>query len=282
VIWGDHWALFHLANVASGIKSATETYKDCADLLDHSKPLCARTRYARLRAGSPAWWKRQIETAGTELDRMFVCLIILRWGSSGTLAEVSEPVGALLQSLTVERWNQLAASLKQALSMAREPRDEGFISLPLASLPQRLTARCATALGIRTRRPDRYQIYMKYLADYRGGDLVVLDFCQREGVDLSHLDPHRWEINLELIKRGYAQGVISEPFAFQQVLRRSGDPQALPLDVAEEVATNANRYPGYLVGLAELKCRVAAAAAIVPVGQVAVRDRWFEPDAPRH
>lgn len=53
--WGDKWICFHLANIASGIKSSTEKCIEYSDLLDHSKELCKRVRYARLRAGQYPW-----------------------------------------------------------------------------------------------------------------------------------------------------------------------------------------------------------------------------------
>ena len=62
-LFGDKWALFCLANVAAGIKSQKETCVDFQDLLNHSKSLCRRVRYARLRAGSVSWWSKQIEFA---------------------------------------------------------------------------------------------------------------------------------------------------------------------------------------------------------------------------
>src|SRR5690606_21291042 len=48
--FGECPAASHLATVAAGIKSPTETCTDCPDLFDHSKSLCRRARYARLRA----------------------------------------------------------------------------------------------------------------------------------------------------------------------------------------------------------------------------------------
>lgn len=36
-IWGERWAIFHLASIASGVNIAKEIYQDFPDLLDHSK-----------------------------------------------------------------------------------------------------------------------------------------------------------------------------------------------------------------------------------------------------
>jgi hypothetical protein len=59
-LWGDRWATFRLANLAAGIRSAEITCKEFPDLLDHSKPLCERVRYGRLRAGNSRWWGNSI------------------------------------------------------------------------------------------------------------------------------------------------------------------------------------------------------------------------------
>lgn len=276
--WGDHWALFHLANVASGIRSPTETCKEFADLLDHSKPLCHRARYARLRAGSPAWWKQQLEATQSELDKMFTSLVALRWGSTATLVDLSEMLSAVLESLSPDGWSRLAMSLRQSLFLSHEPRDEAYISIDPSALPSNLPPRLATAIGIRAKPGTRVQIIDRFLADYAGSDLVVLEFCQREGIDLRRLDANRWPAYLELIRKSYARGVVSEPFAFQQMIRRGADSKTLPLSIAEEVAANADKYPGYLVGLAEMRCRAAVASNITAVGHIAARDAWFELD----
>jgi hypothetical protein len=58
-LWGERWILYHIANIASGIRPPRETCTECPDLLDSCKPLCSRARYARLRAGVPSWWRKQ-------------------------------------------------------------------------------------------------------------------------------------------------------------------------------------------------------------------------------
>jgi hypothetical protein len=59
-LFGERWAHYELATAASGIKSREETYSNYSDLLDYSKSLCRRARYARLRAGNVVWWERQL------------------------------------------------------------------------------------------------------------------------------------------------------------------------------------------------------------------------------
>jgi len=73
--WGDRWQLSILANAAAGIRSKTETCSIFSNLFDHSVSLCRRVRYARLRAGSAAWWGRTFERAVEPHERVLGTLI---------------------------------------------------------------------------------------------------------------------------------------------------------------------------------------------------------------
>ena len=55
-IFGDCWHFYYFANIAAGIRSQSEKYNDYNNLFDHEMSLCKRVRYARLRAGTVAWW----------------------------------------------------------------------------------------------------------------------------------------------------------------------------------------------------------------------------------
>ena len=78
-LFGESLQQYKLATVAAGIHSTVETCKECPDLLDHSRSLCRRTRYARLRAGNHAWWQEQLEEAMSSNDYMFAAMVLRMW-----------------------------------------------------------------------------------------------------------------------------------------------------------------------------------------------------------
>jgi hypothetical protein len=113
--WGDKWICFHLANIASGIKSIKETYVDYSNLLDHSKDLCKRVRYARLRAGQYTWWMKQLENSKSEIDKAVSILILITWASPNTLKELISKLDEFVQSLSDSIWTNVYSSIEEAL-----------------------------------------------------------------------------------------------------------------------------------------------------------------------
>lgn len=273
-IWGDKWAHFYMANVASGIRSSKETCVDFPDLLDHSKSLCRRTRYARLRAGSINWWAKQIEAAVSESDSMLVALILLTWGSASTLINLSEKMDSLLNRLTADNWHRVIRSVEYSTSMTHEELKDGLLSFTISSLPNNLSERSATAFGMRAKKEDRKAFYSKYLKNYRGTDRIILEFCQDEALDLSNFNNPSWSPNLNLIANSYAEGVISDPHVFRR-LAPHRHIRSLPIKIAEKIAGTPDKYPSYLVAYAEAACREKVASKIVPVGEIAKREGWF-------
>lgn len=273
-IWGEQWVHFHIANVASGIKSTRETCTDFPDLLDHSKSLCRRARYARLRAGSAYWWTNQFELAKNESDLMFVSLLLLTWGSQRTLLSTSEIVSSALDRLSPYNWKRLIRSLQQALSLTREQMKDNLLALSVDELPDRLSERTVTAFGTRALKENSKDIYLKYLLQYEGEDPFVLEFSQDIALEVLLTNPQNWRPHLNMIRKSYAAGVLSERYAFKRYLRH-GDATQFNLSIAKEITKNSDSYPSDIVAFAEERCRQAVALSITPVAQIADRDGWF-------
>ena len=272
-LWDDEWAHYCLANVAAGVKSSKETCVDFPELLDHSKSLCRRVRYARLRAGSSIWWMKQIEAATSESDLMLIALVILTWSSGGTLATLADEIGTLLSSLSLVSWYRVIRAVQLSNRVTHEEMKDGLISFDLRSLSKSLSERAATAFGLRARQEDRHAFYRRYLSGYAGKDRIILEFCQEEALDIANLNKPSWNPNLKLIAKSYAEGVISDRHVFRRFGQRHL--KLAPITIAKKIAENAAKYPSYLVEYAEAACRENVASRIVPVGKIASRDRWF-------
>jgi len=272
-LFGESWAYSLLANISSGIRSRDETCKDFPDLLDHSKSLCRRARYARLRAGNPKWWKRQLEQAETSLDQMFTCLVLLTWSSYRTLAQLSPLLGDILDSLPESNWHRLAYSLQHIIPFMelRKPRD---VTVRLEGFPDNPSKRTVAAVAMRVTDEAASRLYRKHLRGYDGSDPFILEFCQNSAFNLLRADPSDWQHSLEIIEKSYAQGIVPE-HSLWQLFGREGE-DFLPLTIAQKIAENADKYPNYLVNLAEATCREAVAARTVPVAEIAQRDGWFD------
>ncbi|HVB25980.1 MAG TPA: hypothetical protein VNG51_28835 [Ktedonobacteraceae bacterium] len=273
MLWGERWLNFHFANIASGIKSPKETCRNFPDLLDSSKSLCKRTRYARLRAGVPDWWKKQLETALTDQDEMFILLVLLTWGSSSTITHLVEDIDAVFNQMSVENWLRLVRSLKQAVSISNVDLERNRLSIDDTKLPVNLSPRTITALGIRTKSEDTAVLYQKYLFNYQGADKYVLQFCQETAFQIASIDPNHWEQALTTIENSYAKGVILD---LGYNIRIRSKESVISKQAAEEIAQYPEKYPRVLVPLVEAMYREVVTQNIIPVGDIARNQHWFE------
>jgi len=271
--WGDMWICFHLANIASGIKSSTETYVDYFDLLDHSKDLCKRARYARLRAGQHAWWVKQIESASNDTDRAVVLLILTTWASAKTLEKIIPSVSDLIQSLPESNLEKLYDSVEEALALRQSLHQD--VSLDANQMNDSLNPRAAVLLSLRLKPKARKLLYSKYLKDYDGSNKLILKLCHNMSLELLVSDYSVWDEVRDTIQRSYAKGAVFEPYTFHR-LNREITSQTIPDEIALEIASKPSNYPGFLVAIAEMKMKEKVALGVVPVGEIAIEDRWFE------
>jgi hypothetical protein len=271
--WGDKWICFHLANVASGIKSSTETYGNYSDLLDHSKDLCKRVRYARLRAGQYTWWVNQLECSKSEIDKAASLLILITWASSKTLERILSKLDELVQSLSEPTWTNVYSSVKEALNLTRSSPQE--ISLEPNQMNDFLNPKTAVLISLRAKPKTQRLLYSKYLKEYNGSDALILKNCHDMSLEFLANDYSVWDEVSDVIQRSYSKGTVFEPYTFHR-LSREITSRTIPEDIAMEIASRPNDYPGFLVAIAEMKMKEKVASTIIPVGETAIRDKWFE------
>ena len=273
-IWGDRPAFLRLANLACGIRSSEEKYTRFSELLDHSQELCKRCRYARLRAGSISWWRRQISQVRAPWDSLLVCVLLLSWGSPGTLSALCDAIQPVLDQMDENQWCLLVRCIRTAVTQFERLGGRGSINI--SSLPGVLSARTVTALGARANGVVARELYKKYLLNYKGRDSAVLEFCQDQALDLPHMDTANWEPNLEQIATTYALDVLCSS-CYSVPPHLPFGPHPFPVTIGEAVVQKGNKFPLSLVALAESRCRFAVGSKIAPVGEVAQRDGWFAP-----
>ncbi|WP_199332702.1 hypothetical protein [Anabaena catenula] len=276
-VCGDYWALFHLANISSGIKSKGETCKEFHELLEHSKSLCRRTRYARLQAGRPSWWQQQFDKVNNELDAMFITLVLVTWGSSKTLEKLAISIDYYIEKLSLDNWQRLYRSVEDTIALI-QGLSERMIYFNVDSMPKILGARTVTLFTLRAKEQSKRKLYALYLGVYTESDPLVLKLCQEFALDLLQRNETDWRPVLQVIAQSYAKGAISEEYAsylFARRVARRAENNPLPTDLAEEIAEHPDRYPGFLVAAAEARCKDIVASKTIPVGEIAGRDKWF-------
>ena len=269
--WGDVWIGFHLANISSGIKSTSETCTDFSDLLDTSKDLCKRARYARLRAGQESWWTKQIERTTSECEISFILLILITWGSRKTLEKMIDKINYLVRDLSETAWKNLYNSTEEALGMT-QMLDHMLIEVN--QIPHSLDFKTAALISLRSKLGTRKSIYLRYLRNYDGSDISILKLCNDMSLELLVNDYSMWDEVRDVIQRSYKKGIVFETYLFYH-FSKEGTHRNIPDKIAEEIVSDPNSYPGFLVAIAEIKLKELVASRVVPVGETAIKDAWF-------
>lgn len=243
-------------------------------MIDHSKSLCKRSRYARLRAGTVSWWQKHFSLACNEADLMFLTLVLITWGSRKTLIKLFVLIDEFVAELSDENWNQLYSSAKDSIRLI-QPFSNPLLNFKSEDFPESLDAKTATLVGLRVKEQSRIHLYSKYLEEYDGADLITLKFCQDVALEIFSLNQENWASVRAVIQRSYLKGVVSEPYLYHRFFQKITE-EKLPIKIAEEISQQPDCYPSFLVAVAEDRCKEAVAPNIVPVSEIARKEKWFE------
>jgi hypothetical protein len=272
--WGNVWICFHIANIASGIKSTSEKYQELSDLLDHSKDLCKRARSARLKSGQYSWWTNQIESAKSEIDTAFTLLMLVTWSSAKTLERIIPILDQSVTRLPNNIWENLYNSIENALELI-PPASDRNASIDMDKIYKSLHPRTLTLICLRSKNNIRRSIYLEYLKEYDGTDSSILKLCHDMSLEFLSEDYSKWEKVRDVIQKSYVRGVVFDPYLFHR-LSRDMTIKNIPDKVATEIGSNPSNYPGFLVAIAEMKLKEIVASKVVPVGETAIKDKWFD------
>lgn len=274
--FGERWVVRQLANVGSGIKSALETCTDSPDMHDAARPLCRRVRYARLRAGTPTWWNKQLKESTDTDQKLFGCLIYFTWASPNSVSQTLGTADQIVAALSATEWLLLFSLVEQAIDLtrpnARERRNEFSETEKQLAL---LSPRTLALLRLRARPATAKRLYEVWLAKKDIGDIQLLRVFQPDAIEQLLTRTKDAEKHLNVLASGYKAGVLSEPYASHQYSRRDLL-REIPVKLAMEIVEQADRFPSFLVAAAEGRCRAEAAKKVRPVGKVAEEDGWFK------
>ncbi len=274
-LFGDRWAFNYLANIAAGVRSSNERAENCPSLFDSDRSLCGRVRHARLRYNSLKWWRQTLEEATARKETLLPLQVAMTWMAPATVLGCMDLIEEALSMLDRWQWKTLFYSLRRAVFWTSSDRIANTWRLTPKDLPKSLSLRAACIFAARVAPSVVAPIYKRYLATRLTEDEIVLEFAQAEALDAAKLGSGPWKPDLELIRRSYKLGQTSEPYTFHRLIRRDMF-AAMPTKIANEIARNAALYPGYLVAMAEETCVQAVAAELIPVADIARRDRWFD------
>jgi len=179
----------------------------------------------------------------------------------------------VVENLSDALWKNVYSSVEEALNLRRIAYQD--ISLDSSQINGSLSPKTAVLISLRAKNKTRKALYAEYLKKYDGSDKLILKLCHDMSLEFLADDYSIWNEVRDVIQRSYAKGVVFEPYAFHR-LSREITSHTIPEDVALEIASQPIKYPGFLVAIAEMKMKEKVASTVVPVGETAINNGWFE------
>ena len=273
--FGDEWAFYVLAFFASELKSGGEEYREAKGLFDKESDLCRRAMFARHRAGSGAWWERQLKADVSWAEKTFALMLFFGWSGPKTMVRVSEMANEILRSLPEEWWARLHMALwPRPYLIGRRPKR---FDLDLKRLPVDLSARFVVLVAGRLKSQTVISLCSEFLREYNGDDRAVLQLVLETAFRRAVNEEDSWRTFLPLISSCYMKGASLDGYHALNVDASERVPfWGMDVSTAEEIIRTCDIYPLELVAIAELVCRSEVAKNIVPVGDVAIQNKWFD------
>ena len=270
--FGERKRFVELANIAAGVQSTEDKCLDSPNLFDIDRPIARRARYARLRAGSSKWWSKQLQSARNSDEVYMALLFFATWAGARTTEVVAESFDELIVNLGDSEWYSLFSSLRRALEVNSTRTWLKPIGIQASALPPSLSVRTAVILAERCTPATADELYERYAAGYKGDDLLVASLRADVQVRRALLNEMKWSEAIESMRSSYRLGASASRALLSSLRGRL----ILPETIAREVVNNPLEFPAALIRVAESSCRQFDASKILPVGQVATEEGWFE------
>jgi hypothetical protein len=256
-----------IASIGAGIRSKSDLGRIGDNLFDETVSLCERSRYARLRSGSPKWWLDQLDLADEQSKIELALINLFAWGTTRTIAQLLGKLSQLLNNLDDTQFRHLM-NIAGRSGVSDKPT---FKANEFAREMKEASPRALALLVRRAHKSDAEIIFERSLRSYNGDDNEILSMVAELALLRAVENPEEWKIALPIVRRAYQRDAVRDvSFAI-----RAAERTVIPTPVAQEIARELNHYPLHLIGLADGSLTKILGSAAKPIGEVARSEDWF-------
>ena len=197
-----------------------------------------------------------------------VLTLAVTWGSSATISALSGEIDAVLKNEPVS-WSNIYTRTDELIDLTRRRVSASRSCDP--GVFNGLGKNTMVLLSLRWSDSDRTKLYREEFSRYRGSDSTILSFVQYEAVkDLFAVNGDA-ERAVSLIEHCYAENV-------QIYSQSSYHPSRIKMSntTAKAILKNSQKFPSFLVNIAEESLRAEIGGRAQPVSNVAKGQRWFQ------
>lgn len=268
---GESWLYYFVVTRISRNYPKSLTADASSDNLNaRDQDIIDRILSAQKNKNSVKWWRKQIGLATSSEDKIFVSLMLLNITTIRVITTLAKDVGKILHQLSSAQWAKYW-HLVPKRGIRFDELDKMKTTKVITDLPDELGWRIIACIGLTMNAGNTKYIYNRYLKDYDGDDLKVLELQQKAAIILLLTDESLSQEYLEVISLTYTRGVLFSGFP----IRHKTDMQDhMSVNTAKTILTTPNNFPMYLVELAEIIYRQEVMRDIEPVIEIALRDNW--------
>jgi len=257
-----------IAVISAGVKSNAFVSDEFEDLHDVNLSLCSRVRYARLKSGNIAYWKKQFVVKN---QLQFTLLVCLAWGTSKMLMSLIPELSDSISSLSKKEFMKLDKAFSNLNHVAKfnknqEAEIEKFI--------------------LRGYALDELKYLLTYRIDEMKRDKLIFLHVHSNNGKLQKIDEIKFEYLInKFLNNTSDKNCLREIYEMYKSLSNYNEKHyfkfdqrndtEIPYEIAVEIMSNCKDYPKLISSLAERACRLHANQNLTPIGEIALKENWF-------
>jgi hypothetical protein len=197
--------------------------------------------------------------------------MVVIWASVATLLSLQDILDATLKSIDKEAWKRIrSAAFRIRFNLGLNRKSQRF---DVSQLSEGISARIATVFAWRASGTTITEMARKFRAIAMNEERMLGDSIIVDALDAKRFGLKTWKPDLPTIRECYEAGYLGRtaPLRSPGRLRRG-----FQWPLLAGILNEPYRYPTVLISAAEEAYRLATAAKMKPVAQVASEDGWFE------
>jgi hypothetical protein len=216
------------------------------------------------------WWKARLAPTAASQDRLLIVKQYFARADEQMLGDTIMLFSNLVESLTLEEFRSLCApDFEFRFSFQAGDRSELGLELEPALLKM-AGARTGALISSSVAPAARDQIFVAVLQNYEGQESDIHAARASGAWHYANRNPEFWPDALTIIADCYSRG------ASMDSVNSDGTRASLPAREAKRVVQSPWLYPLSIVSVAEGELARRTGAQVIPVGNIAARERWFE------
>lgn len=265
----DNWALIIVATIAAGIKSKEESYEGFIQLHNPLLSLSKRVRCARLKSGNVKYWKEHFKNSENIL---FTLLVFFTWSTPKVIIQLLTQLSKIIKSLKPEEFSKLIIGLSSTSNMSLfNKTQQKYIEenmknkLPNNEINYILSLRFSETNGHKYiyNNIKKFSGVVERAIDQKFQYLILSFLKEPENVDI-----------LKEIKSSFNNTYnYSDRYFFNYI---QIEKVKIPYEIAKQIMKECKEYPLIISSFAEKACRLFANQNTIPIGEIALKQNWFE------